>query len=552
MLAPETETRELVPTKRLAGALVEMAGAVLILDEDGCIEYANDSARSLLASGGTRAPLIGVPFQAYAATGSGDRPPQADLAQFSAYQRLTLSRSRTVECNLQPLSSGGWVVNLSDVSSQQKAVEAAQRDPLTGLANRSTFRKHLLSHLQDSNSPAVPFAVLCLDLDHFKAINDSLGHPIGDALLLRVADRLRSAVRECDLVARLGGDEFAIIQINPPLRGTEALAKRLVDLVGRSYVVEGNLLNVGVSVGIALAPTDGDDPDKLLKHADLALYRAKSVGRGTHRFFEPSMDDQMQARRALEIDLRKALALKEFRLVYQPQIHLETGKICGFEALIRWHHPTRGLVSPADFIPLAEEIGLIGPIGEWVLRTACKDAASWNSPVGIAVNLSPLQFRNPKLAAVISKTLSETGLAPGRLELEITEGALIENTDSVLAILHQVRALGVRISMDDFGTGYSSLSYLQKFPFDKIKIDRSFVQGMTTDMDCRAIVRAVASLGASLGMETVAEGVETREQLEHIREEGCDKVQGYLTGRPTPPETAAALASSAAADGLHA
>jgi len=544
MLALEADISGLAATKRLAGALAEMAGAVLILDEDGRIEYANDGAQSLLTSGGRRSPLVGVPFQAYVSTEASNYALQADLTQFTGYQRLTLSGSRTMEFNFQPLSSGGWVVNLSDVSSEQQAVEAAQRDPLTGLANRSTFRKHLLAYLPDTKSSGVPIAVLCLDLDHFKAINDSLGHPIGDALLVRVADRLRSAVRECDLVARLGGDEFAIIQVNPRLHGTEALAKRLVDLIGRSYVVEGHLLNVGVSVGIALAPADGGDPDKLLKHADLALYRAKNEGRGTHRFFEPSMDDQMQARRALDIDLRKALALKEFKLVYQPQIHLETGKICGFEALIRWHHPTRGLVSPADFIPLAEEIGLIGPIGEWVLRTACKDAARWSAPVGIAVNLSPLQFRNPKLAAVISKALGETGLAPGRLELEITEGALIENTDSVLAILHQVRALGVRISMDDFGTGYSSLSYLQKFPFDKIKIDRSFVQGMTNDLDCRAIVRAVASLGASLGMETVAEGVETQEQLEHIREEGCHKVQGYLTGRPTSPEAAAALVSS--------
>jgi len=542
MLARQTNLHETTTPTRLASALAQMAGAVLVLDEAGRIEHANASARELLALTDPCGLAVGDLFQACELPGPGDQE-KSDRSRSQSRLRLEL-HGRTLEWITQPLSCGGWVVNLSDISSQQQAVEAAQRDPLTGLANRATFHRILTTQLAHLGSSDLPLSVLCIDLDHFKAINDTLGHPVGDALLLRVADRLRGAVGGSDVVARLGGDEFAIIQTASGPQEAEALAQRLVDLLGRTYIVDGHMLNVGASVGVAQAPADGADPDRLLKNADLALYQAKREGRGVHRFFEPGMDNQMQARRALEIDLRKALALKEFRLVYQPQIHLDTGAICGFEALLRWHHPERGLISPAEFIPLAEEIGLIVPIGEWVLRTACKDAAGWKLPVGIAVNLSPVQFRNSKLALVITSALTGSGLDPSRLELEITESALIEHTDSVLAILRQVRALGVRISMDDFGTGYSSLSYLQKFPFDKIKIDRSFVKNMTTDADCRAIVRAVAGLGASLGMETVAEGVETREQLDHVRLEGCSKVQGYLTGRPVAPDTAAALLHS--------
>ena len=307
------------------------------------------------------------------------------------------------------------------------------------------------------------------------------------------------------------------------------------------------MLNVGVSVGIALAPADGRDADALLKHADLALYRAKAEGRGTYRFFEPAMNAQMQARRSLEIDLRRALALKQFDLAFQPQIQLETGQVTGFEALLRWNHPERGPVSPALFIPLAEEIGLIVGIGEWALRAACREAASWAQPAAIAVNLSPVQFRGGKLVETVMNVLAQTGLDPARLELEITEGALLENTEGVLGVLNGLRALGVKISMDDFGTGYSSLSYLQKFPFDKIKIDQSFVRGMEGNAECGAIVRAIARLGASLGMRTTAEGVETASQLDAIRAEGCTEVQGYLTGRPMPASQAAALLSAPSA-----
>ncbi len=389
-----------------------------------------------------------------------------------------------------------------------------------------------------------------LDLDRFKAVNDTLGHPVGDALLRKVAERLRNAARRDDVIARLGGDEFAILQVgqvgaDQPL-AAEALANRLVDLVGRTYVLDGQMLNVGVSVGIALFPDDGRLPDDLLKHADLALYRAKADGRGTYRFFEPAMNAAVQARRSLEIDLRRALALKQFTLVFQPQIRLETGEVSGFEALLRWHHPERGLISPATFIPLAEEIGVIVGIGEWALRTACREAARWAQPASIAVNLSPIQFRGGKLVETVTLVLAQTGLDPARLELEITEGALLDDTDGVLTVLNGLRRLGVRISMDDFGTGYSSLSYLQKFPFDKIKIDQSFVRGMAGSAECGAIVRAIARLGASLGMRTTAEGVETADQLDAIRAEGCTEVQGYLTGRPMPASEAFALLGAGA------
>ena len=387
-----------------------------------------------------------------------------------------------------------------------------------------------------------PFAVLCIDLDRFKAVNDTLGHPVGDALLRKVGERLSKAAREGDVVARLGGDEFAVIQVGTDQpTASEALAARLVDLIGRTYVVDGHMLNIGASVGVALAPSDGDDADALLKHADLALYRAKADGRGVFRFFETGMDARMQARRSLEIDLRKALALKEFELAYQPQVRSEDGAVSGFEALLRWRHPERGAVSPADFIPLAEEIGLITPIGEWVLRTACAEAATWPDSVSLAVNVSPVQFRGAKLVDTVTSALARSGLAPSRLELEITEGALLDNTDTVLKVLNSLRDLGVRISMDDFGTGYSSLSYLQKFPFTKIKIDQSFVRRMDDSPDCSAIVRAVAALGASLGMKTTAEGVETEAQRERIRAEGCTEIQGYLTGRPMTAADAAAF-----------
>ena len=457
-------------------------------------------------------------------------PGEASLAQVEHGGKRLLVHRRPY--------ADGWLLEVHDAV----LFGAAPGDALTGLAGREELRRRIAAQLGGAQRGGAGFAVLCVDLDRFKAVNDTLGHPIGDALLRRVAERLVKAARRDDLVARLGGDEFAIVQVGAGQpEAAEALAGRLVDLVGRAYVVDGHMLNIGCSVGVALAPEDGDDPDTLLKNADLALYRAKADGRGVFRFFKPDMDAKMQARRSLELDLRRALALKEFDLAYQPQVSAHDGRVTGFEALLRWRHPERGQISPADFIPLAEEIGLINPIGEWVLRSACAEAARWPSDVSLAVNLSPVQFRGAKLASVVTNALAQSGLPAERLELEITEGALLDNTDTVLNMLNTLRSLGVRISMDDFGTGYSSLSYLQKFPFPKIKIDQSFVRSMDESPDCSAIVRAVIALGRSLGMKTTAEGVETEAQRDRIRAEGCTEIQGYLTGRPMTAEAAAAL-----------
>jgi len=533
-------------TPSFAAALAEMAVPLLLLDAAGTITFANACAAALLAC---PAPA-GLPLPALLAACGAAEPeggilPEALRAARPVRSRLTLG-DRLVEAALAPLSSGGFALTFEDVTELLRGAALARQEPLTGLCNRVGLHDRLDAALAEAGRSDAPLAVLMLDLDRFKAVNDTLGHPVGDALLRKVAERLRKATRSGDVVARLGGDEFAIIQGAPSSgaeqpQAAEALARRLVDLVGRTYVVDGHMLNVGVSVGVALSPADGRSADDLLKHADLALYRAKAEGRGTYRFFEPAMNAQMQARRSLEIDLRRALALKQFDLAFQPQIQLETGQVVGFEALLRWNHPERGPVSPALFIPLAEEIGLIVGIGEWALRTACREAAGWTQPASIAVNLSPVQFRGGRLVETVMHVLAQTGLDPARLELEITEGALLENTDSVLDVLNGLRALGVKISMDDFGTGYSSLSYLQKFPFDKIKIDQSFVRGMEGNAECGAIVRAIARLGASLGMRTTAEGVETATQLDAIRAEGCTEVQGYLTGRPMPAAQAAAL-----------
>jgi len=543
-------------------ALAEMAVPLLLLDAGGSVVFANARAAALLAC----AEPVGLPLPALLAP-FGAAEPEAEpiLAAVRAARpvraRLTLGGDRRVEAALAPLSAGGFALTFEDVTEQLRGAALARQEPLTGLCNRVGLHDRLDAALAEAARTGASLAVLMLDLDRFKTVNDTLGHPVGDALLRKVAERLRRATRSGDVVARLGGDEFAILQVDPQVgphvgpqvgphagveqpHAAEALARRLVDLVGRTYVVDGHMLNVGVSVGVAIAPADGQNADDLLKHADLALYRAKAEGRGTYRFFEPAMNAQMQARRGLEIDLRRAMALKQFDLAFQPQIGLESGEVTGFEALLRWNHPERGSVSPALFIPLAEEIGIIVGIGEWVLRTACREAARWPQPASIAVNLSPVQFRGGRLVETVVNVLAQTGLDPARLELEITEGALLENTDSVLDVLNGLRALGVKISMDDFGTGYSSLSYLQKFPFDKIKIDQSFVRGMEGNAECGAIVRAIARLGASLGMRTTAEGVETAAQLDAIRAEGCTEVQGYLTGRPMPAAQAAALLSA--------
>jgi len=378
-------------------------------------------------------------------------------------------------------------------------------------------------------------AVHHLDLDQFKAVNDTFGHLAGDKLLKIVADRLRGLVRETDTIARMGGDEFVIVQgpIRDPADAT-SLAQRIIALISEPYDIDGHQAVIGASIGIAVGPGDGLRPDRLLRNADLALYRAKGDGRGTFRFFEPAMDLQMQTRRIMEQDLRKALAGGEFELYYQPVVNLASNEISSFEALIRWNHPEKGMVAPATFIPLAEEIGFIVPIGEWVIRQACATAAKWPGDLHVAVNISAVQFRSPGLMQVIVGALATSGLHPTRLEIEITETVLLQNKETTLALLHQLRALGIRIAMDDFGTGYSSLTYLQCFPFDKIKIDRSFVKDITENTGSLNIVRAVAALANGMGMTATAEGVETSEQLDKITSEGCTEMQGYLFSKPLP------------------
>ena len=523
-------------------ALPEMATAVLILDEERQVEYVNASAETLFMPVDPVACALPALFASCGAVGDEDMFAGLDAGAKPAPVRLRLVDDRLLDCTLRSLSSGGFVLSMDDVTTYVRNAELAERDALTGLANRKAFRERLVERLAGAARTGQATAVLYVDLDRFKAVNDTLGHPVGDALLLKVADRFKSALRDGDVVARLGGDEFAIVQSDAPQpAAATALAERLVDLIGRAYAVNGHILHVGASVGVAISPDDGVEPDVLLKNADLALYRAKAEGRGCHRFFEPGMDERMQARRSMEIDLRRALALKQLQLVYQPQFDFATNGIVGFEALIRWHHPVRGVVPPAEFIPLAEEIGVINAIGEWVLRTACTQAAAWPVPVSVAVNLSPVQFRGAKILETVMSVLAQSQLPASRLELEVTENALLDDTEGVLHMLKRLRGLGVAVSLDDFGTGYSSLGYLQTFSFDKIKIDQSFIRDIDAHADRQAIIRAVNSIATTLGMKTIAEGVETEAELACIRAEGCDGVQGYLTGEPVCADGVSAL-----------
>ncbi|MBB5695293.1 bifunctional diguanylate cyclase/phosphodiesterase [Muricoccus pecuniae] len=435
----------------------------------------------------------------------------------------------------RPVRSVGAVIDVTEQrQAEARIMHLARHDALTGLPNRVLFRERLDEALLRARRGEA-FAVLCLDLDRFKEVNDTLGHPAGDALLRAIAERLAAELRETDTLARLGGDEFAIIQsgIRQPGDAT-ILARRLVEVVGAPLDLDGNHVVVGTSIGISVAPMDSLEADALLKGADMALYRAKGEGRGRWRFFEAEMDARMQLRRVLELDLRRALTAGEFELHYQPVVEVATRRVRGAEALIRWRHPERGLVSPDSFIPLAEEIGLIVPLGEWVLIRACKEAVTWPGVPKVAVNLSPTQFTSRGLVDAVVSALELSGLEPSRLELEITETVMLKDTEATLATLHRLKALGVRIAMDDFGTGYSSLSYLQRFPFDKVKIDRSFTSGLELSRQSNAIVRAVTDLCAGLDMTTTAEGVETEEQLRALRREGCQEAQGYLFSRPCP------------------
>jgi diguanylate cyclase (GGDEF)-like protein/PAS domain S-box-containing protein len=447
-----------------------------------------------------------------------------------------LSDGRAIVVSRQPMSNGGWVTTHEDITERRRAetqvAHMATHDALTDLPNRVMLRESLeqaISRVKRGELVALHY----IDLDHFKAVNDTLGHLVGDELLKQVADRLRGCVREVDTVARLGGDEFAVIQaalVGPNDAGL--LAQRMRDALKAPYAIDGNQVVIDTSIGVAMSPADGVSVEELLKNADLAAYAAKAHGRGTYRFFEAEMDRRIKLRRVMELDLRHALTNGEFKLFYQPIVNLQTGETTCLEALIRWQHPVRGLIPPGDFIPLAEELGLIVPIGEWVINRACADAAAWADHVKVAVNLSPLQLSHKGLVDAVTRALSRTGLRANRLELEITETVLMQNTATTLATLHQLRALGIHFSLDDFGTGYSSLSYLRSFPFDKIKIDRSFVKDISEEDSSLAIIRGVTSLARSLNMTTTVEGVETEEQLDYVRPLGCAEIQGYLVSPP--------------------
>jgi diguanylate cyclase (GGDEF)-like protein/PAS domain S-box-containing protein len=526
--------------------LAEAATEALAICDGDTIVDVNSSLERL--TGLTAAELKGRPVRTLFHGGN------AALGTIASEVMVVTQKGELIACDAAARTipyrdSIRTVVSIRDLRERKHAeariIHLAHHDPLTDLPNRAAFNERLEMTLENADRTGTPFAVLCIDFDRFKEVNDVFGHLVGDSMLREVARRMHEAAKG-NFIARLGGDEFTIIvEGDQPSSAAEAVAARLQAAVAQDIFVDGHELRVGLSIGVGVYPQDGMDAATLLVHADAALYRAKADGRGTIRFFDADMDQRLRERRALQLDLRQALARNEIHLHYQPQARID-GTIIGFEVLARWDHPTRGPVPPATFIPLAEESGLIIQIGEWILRTACLEAASWKEPLQIAVNLSPVQFRHGNLPALVHSLLLESGLPANRLELEVTESVLIGDFSRAVLILRQLKALGIRIAMDDFGTGYSSLSYLQSFPFDKIKIDSSFVANLEKGSQSAAIIRAVIGLGRGLELPVMAEGVETREQREFLSIEACDEMQGFLIGRPRPIEDYADVVGSPA------
>ncbi|CAN7630203.1 putative bifunctional diguanylate cyclase/phosphodiesterase [Mesorhizobium sp. LjRoot246] len=533
--------------RRFDAALANMSQGLLMYDADGRLIVRNQRILELYGVSAADLPLgMGhrelleqlVRLGVYASIDIDSEVSKTETRLRAGQTRSTpsqLADGRTLMIARRPMSGGGWVATFDDVTESRLAEERmthlAHHDPLTGLPNRQMFRERLDQALEDATAP---LAIFSLDLDRFKTVNDTWGHPAGDWLLKSVAERLQRCLRdETDIVARFGGDEFVIIEFNfKNTADAEKLAKRIVEAITKPFRDKNREMHVGISLGIAIFPDDGGDADTLLKNADTALYRAKSEGRNLYRFFEPGMDAMAQERRALESDLEAALPRHEFDLDFQPIMNIASGEIVGAEALMRWHSPARGTVAPDKFIPVAEETGLIVPLGEWALRKACTAAASWPAGLRIAVNVSAVQLKSGGFARNVISALAFSGVPAGRLELEITETVLMDESDAVLKTLRQLRGLGIRIALDDFGTGYSSLGYLRRFPVDKIKIDRSFIRDIG-NRDTAAIVRSIIGLGQELGITVTAEGVETDGQLDTLRKYGCVEAQGYLIGVPS-------------------
>jgi diguanylate cyclase (GGDEF)-like protein len=543
----------------LDATLENMAHGLCAYDSDLRLIFANRNYLEIYGLGADDArPGVTLLDLMQASIDRGVHVPNVTAEQmFADYKRRLIERKesvlyreladgRVIAVRHRPMINGGWVGTYEDITDRRRfevhIAKLARLDTLTELPNRLMFREQMDEALAQIDARQ-PLAILCVDLDNFKTVNDTLGHQVGDKLLQVVGARLQSAMNAGDTVARLGGDEFAILHRVSEPGSAARLARSLIDAMSEQTVIEGHEINIGLSAGIVIAPENGREGDQLMRYADLALYRAKAEGCNTYRFYKSDMSVRVQSRHLLELDLRRALQAGELSLVYQPQITLATNELAGMEALIRWTHPKRGPVSPEEFIPIAEDTGLIASFGAWVLHEACAEAVHWPDQIRVAVNLSPTQLRDRGLMTVVKRTLAETGLPARRLELEITERVLMQKDETVLAMLHQLRSCGIKIALDDFGTGYSSLNYLRSFPFDRIKIDRSFTADTHRSRGGRAIVQAIAALGASLGIETTAEGVETSEQLNVMRRVGCTEVQGFLLSQPRPASELAAVLS---------